>query len=393
MSRFVAKSGAASGTTVGHLPGAVLAASNRRDWLLALAGAAMPVGPVWAGTHADPRLSGQLTFPRDHGAHPEFRTEWWYATGALTIATGTMLGFQVTFFRTRVGEGGVPPSATVGRFEPRQLLFAHAALTDVAASHLWHGQRVARWNGDPAARSARASLDDTAVAIGTWAFERRRDGSYHAQVSEPGVVLDLVLRPTQPLLLQGVQGLSRKGPDPAQASHYYSQPQLAVSGQVVRDGRPQAVTGKAWLDHEWSETLLPRQAVGWDWVGMNLDSGAALTAFRLRTASGDAVWAGGSWREPGGQPRVFAPGEVVFTPLRWWVSPGTQARYPVVWRVATPVGVFEVSALLDAQELDSRASTGTVYWEGLSELLASDTRRRVGLGYLEMTGYVDRISL
>lgn len=381
MSRFVAT------------PGATLAPFTRRDVVLALASAAMPVRPVWAASTAGPRLSGRLVFPRDHGAHPEFRTEWWYATGALTTAEGAVLGFQVTFFRTRVGEGGAPQPSTAGRFEPRQLLFAHAALTDVAARHQWHGQRVARWNGDPAARAARASLTDTAVAIGAWAFERRGDGSYRAQVSEQGVALDLVLRPTQPLLLQGTQGLSRKGPDPAQASHYYSQPQLAVAGQVVREGQTQAVTGTAWLDHEWSETLLPPQAVGWDWVGMNLDSGAALTAFRLRTASGDAVWAGGSWREPGGKARVFAPGEVAFTPLRWWVSPATQARYPVVWRVATPVGAFEVSALLDAQELDSRTSTGTVYWEGLSELLAPDTRRRVGLGYLEMTGYVGRIAL
>lgn len=375
--------------TQGVAPGSI----NRRDWLLALAGVAMPVGSAWAASTAAPRLSGQLVFPRDHGAHPEFRTEWWYATGALTTAAGAMLGFQVTFFRTRVGEGGAPQPPAAGRFEPRQLLFAHAALTDVAARQQWHSQRVARWNGNPTARAARASLADTAVAIGAWAFERRSDGSYRTQVSEQAVVLDLVLRPTQPLLLQGVKGLSRKGPDPAQASHYYSQPQLAVSGQVVRNGLPQAVTGTAWLDHEWSETLLARQAVGWDWVGMNLDSGAALTAFRLRTASGEAVWAGGSWREPGGQPRVFAPGEVVFTPLRWWVSPATQARYPVVWRVTTPMGVFEVSALMDAQELDSRASTGTVYWEGLSELLVPDTRRRVGLGYLEMTGYVDRIAL
>ena len=381
MSRFVAT------------PGAALAPFTRRDVVLALAGVALPVGSVWAASTAGPRLSGQLAFPRDHGAHPDFRTEWWYATGALTTAAGTVLGFQVTFFRTRVGEGGAPQPPTVGRFEPRQLLFAHAALTDVTARHQWHGQRVARWNGDPTARAARASLTDTAVAIGAWAFERRGDGSYRAQVSEQGVALDLVLRPTQPLLLQGAQGLSRKGPDPAQASHYYSQPQLAVAGQVVREGQTQAVTGTAWLDHEWSETLLPPQAVGWDWVGMNLDSGAALTAFRLRTASGEAVWAGGSWREPGGQARVFAQGEVTFTPLRWWVSPATQARYPVVWRVATPVGAFEVSALLDAQELDSRASTGTVYWEGLSELLAPDTRRRVGLGYLEMTGYVGRIAL
>lgn len=373
----------------------------------------------------------QLAFPRDHGAHPGFRTEWWYATGSLHTQDGQSLGFQLTFFRTRtdVSDGGdalagagQPP----GRFAPRQLLLAHAALTDVAAHQLWHGQRMARWNGDPTARPASAALADTHIQLADWALQRHAlsggRSRYVAQLGDADVAYQLELTTTQPLLLQGQAGYSRKGPDAAHASHYYSQPQLAVSGTVQRKGRTQTVTGTAWLDHEWSETLMPADAVGWDWIGMNLHNGAALTAFRLRRADGTAVWAGGSWRagpQAAASPvapskasatvstaasphalsaastaaQAFEPHDVVWQPLAWWVSPLSGARYPVRWAVTTPAGRFEVHARVDAQELDSRATTGAIYWEGLSDLIDPATGHRVGQGYLEMTGYAQRLVL
>ena len=191
-----------------------------------------------------------------------------------------------------------------------------------------------------------------------------------------------------------------KGPQPAQASFYYSQPQLAVNGRLQLDREAVLpVQGRAWLDHEWSESLLDADAVGWDWIGMNLFDGSALTAFRLRRPDGHpqgpTLWAGGSWRSPGGSCRDFARDSLRLTPQRRWTSPrhGSAVHYPVQWRIDSPAGHFIVQALLDDQELDSRASTGTVYWEGLSELLDAGTGQRVGLGYLEMTGYVERLKL
>jgi predicted secreted hydrolase len=158
------------------------------------------------------------------------------------------------------------------------------------------------------------------------------------------------------------------------------------------------VQGRAWLDHEWSDTLLAPGAQGWDWIGFNLADGSALTAFQIRPQPGAAgsaarpLWAGGSWRAAGQAPRDLGPAEVRFEPLRWWTSRASGARYPVAWRVTTPVGRWEVRALLDAQELDSSASTGAIYWEGLSALL-DEAGRRVGLGYLEMTGYARPLRL
>lgn len=392
--------------------GAVSAAASWPGWM-ALGATVPTTGHAQGGGALAPGLTHptavrpgtRLGFPVDHGAHPDFRTEWWYATGALRTAGGGLLGFQVTFFRSRVNghATGVGAAEAVGRFDPRHLLFAHAALTDVAVQRQWHAQRLGRWNGDPSVRPDAASLTDTAVHLGAgagaWSLVRQ-DGpapgqsAYRATVAEPDLAFDLTLTTTQPVLLQGDGGFSRKGPDPAQASHYYSQPQLVVAGTVRREGRPQAVTGTAWLDHEWSETLLHPDAVGWDWVGMNLDNGAALTAFQLRRADGSVLWAGGSWRASAHGPvQAWAPQVLRFTPGQRWASPLSQASYPLHWRLDTPVGPFLVRALSPAQELDSRQSTGTVYWEGLSELVDARTDQRVGLGYLEMTGYAGKLRL
>jgi predicted secreted hydrolase len=328
-----------------------------------------------------------LQFPRDHGAHPELRTEWWYLTGHAQTAAGRAFGFQVTFFRSRV-DG---TQAMQSRLAARQLLFAHAAITDVQGGKLWHDERIARWNGAPGG-PVDAALADTAVRLEGWSFQREA-GGYHTDIVGDELRLTLRAEPTQALLQQGEQGLSRKGPEAAQASHYYSQPQLAVSGTLGTQGERFDVTGRAWLDHEWSEALLHPEAVGWDWTGMNLADGSALTAFRLRRADGSALWAGGSLRGPrDATPRVFAPHEVRFEPQRHWTSPQTGARYPVAWRLQTPAGTHTVRAVLDAQELDARASTGTVYWEGLSDLL-TETGQSVGKGYLEMTGYAQRLRL
>ncbi len=372
---------------------------RRRALVLAVAGpsfALLPRGE--AAPAADPVRRGRpMQFPRDHGAHLSAAIEWWYLTGTLLAPDARRFGFQITFFRARTGLAENLPS----RFAARQLLFAHAALTDLAAASHHHAQRLSRWSGDAAAPRARASQHDTDVLIGDWRLQRDEVGGHSryttrfgsgATAAPQAFELDLQLQAAQPPLLQGQAGFSRKGPGEAHASHYISEPQLVAVGSLQRAGKTLPVQGRAWLDHEWSDSLLPAQAVGWDWVGMNLDDGSALTAFQLRREDGSRLWAGGSWRDANGHSQDFAADAVRFTPLQRWRSPTSEADYPLHWRLHTPAGDFEVRALLDAQELNSRASTGTVYWEGLSELLDAQGRR-VGLGYLEMTGYAGRLRL
>ena len=374
----------------------------RRHWLGSSAGliALSAVGLSPTSARALPVRT--LQFPRDHGSHPDLRTEWWYITGHLDAA-GAPWGFQITFFRSRV-EGTQDMQSA---FAAKQLLFAHAAVTDVRGGRLLHDQRIARAGFGV----VDASESDTDIRLQDWRLvrhdaarnpgeiERAGDAAlgrvhsersrYEAQIISPGFSLQLQFDSTQPLLLQGQQGLSRKGPAPEQASYYYSQPQLSVSGSITVGGQrmvTSAGTGRAWMDHEWSETLMHPEVVGWDWIGMNLNDGGALTAFRLRRADGSAVWAGGSLRAAGQTTRVFSASEVVFVPERFWTSAASGVRYPVQWQVQTPAGVFQVRALLDNQELDSSSSTGSIYWEGLSEL-RNPAGETVGQGYLELTGY------
>lgn len=378
---------------------------DRRDFVLAMGG--LTALPSQAGQAEQPSLAGQagqvagdsaagsapvfapvlpgrtLVFPADHGAHPDFRTEWWYATGWLRLPDGSPLGFQTTFFRVRTGVGESSASA----FAPRQILLAHAAIADPALGHLRHDQRSARVGFGRAG----FEVGNTQVWIGDWRLEQR-DGAYRAQVRSSTFAYALNLVPAGPPMLNGRAGFSAKAPDPRHASYYYSGPQLRVDGSVTLAGRSLAVTGRAWLDHEWSSELLPASAQGWDWIGINLDDGSALMAFRLRNPEGGALWAAATLSPPVGaaqSTQTFPPEAVAFEPLAHWQSPRTGIRYPVQWRVRVGARLFTLQVLMPDQELDSRLSTGAIYWEGAVQLW--EDGREVGRGYLEMTGYGEKI--
>lgn len=344
--------------------------------LLALRPAAANAAPATAVV--------SLRFPRDHGAHPDTRIEWWYLTGWLDIPGRSSIGLQLTFFRLRTS---IPRSAS--RFSPDQLLIAHVAIADAEVGALLHDARVQR------AGSARvfAAIDDTRVQLDRWSLVRDpASGIYRARLPTRGFDIELSARPTQPVLLQGDGGISRKGPGDEQFSFYYSQPQLALDARVRRDNATQNYTGTGWLDHEWSDSILGSDAAGWDWIGMNLDDGSALTAFQIRPrGAGPAIFAYASLRRPDAALVVYRPDEVRFEPVRVWRSPRTGGNYPVAQRIRVGDRVFETSPLMNDQELDSRTSIGAVYWEGASTL--AENGKRVGRGYLEMTGYVEPLRI
>ncbi len=347
---------------------------KRRSFLsLPLLGAA----PASAADDYPPVVPGRaLAFPRDRGSHPDFRTEWWYVTGWLADASGAPYGVQVTFFRNRPRVAEDSRSA----FAPRQLLFAHAALADPRLGRLRHDQRMAREGFGLAG----AAEDDTRAWIDDWSLAFV-DGAYVATIGARDFTLRLSFAPTQSPLLEGESGFSRKGPEPRQASYYVSEPQLAVRGSIAVDGRETAVSGTAWLDHEWSSEYLAPSASGWDWTGINLADGGALMAFRIRQRGGGTLWRGGSLRSKDGGTRVFASNEIKFVPARTWRSPRTGVSYPVAMTVRAGERNYELRPLIDDQELDASASTGTVYWEGAVRALSEGAE--IGRGYLELTGY------
>ena len=324
-----------------------------------------------------------LAFPRDYGSHPAFRTEWWYVTGWLETGDKKPLGFQVTFFRSATEHDPANPS----RFAPRHLIIAHAALSDPAAGKLLHGQKSAREGFG----LAYAKEGNTDVKLDDWNMQREENGRYQTVITAENFILRLSFSPTQATMLQGDNGFSRKGPRPEQASYYYSEPQLRVAGTVFHNGEEKAVTGTAWLDHEWSSEYLDPEADGWDWVGAYLDDGSALMAFQIRGKDGGKVWAYAGVRDANGQFTRFKPEQVDFQPQRTWRSPRTEATYPVAMRIQIGSTVWSLDPLYDDQELDSRQTTGAVYWEG-AVTVARDGKP-AGRGYFEMTGYVKPLRL
>ena len=294
------------------------------------------------------RPNPKFIFPRDHGAHPDYRVEWWYVTGWLAGP----LGFQITFFRARPEEIADNPSS----FNPRQILFAHAALSDPKRGRLVHDQRAARAGFS----LAHAELERTGVWIDDWRLELNGQ-RYDATVVARDFSFELSLFARQ-LVLQGDRGFSRKGHRPHEASYYYSRPHLNVVGKV--NGRD--VEGTAWLDHEWSSAYMAPEAAGWDWCGVNLFDGGSFMGFRMRDKAGGVH---------------FASPSTKFQVIRTWRSSRTGVEYPVEMQVNDLV----LKPLMDDQELDSRASTGTIYWEGAVRAFRKDAE--IGRGYLELTGY------
>jgi predicted secreted hydrolase len=396
-------------------------------WLLLACLLAGAVAQAAESTVQYPRVEpGRvLQFPQDEGSHPEHRLEWWYVTGWIEPdddATSAeraaakegaaaerrmpdkdaVRGFQVTFFRVRTGVGEDNPSA----FAPRQVLFAHAAIADPRTGSLRHAERSAR-AGFGLAHAKEGRVD---VRLDDWSLAQIGDDVYRTHVSGDGFDFELDLRRTQPPLLQGDAGYSRKGPDPRAASHYYSLPQLEVSGRVIVDGKSQRVRGHAWFDHEWSSDYVDERALGWDWMGINLHDGGALMAFRMRDPQGGKRWAAATLRGPAAKAassdssrlaardevaarQTFQPDAVEWTPLATWRSPRTGVEYPVRWRVRVGTQQFRVEPLMQDAELDSRASTGVLYWEGPVRLLDDASGRELGRGYLELTGYGGRLDL
>ncbi|MEA3196085.1 MAG: hypothetical protein QOF32_137 [Gammaproteobacteria bacterium] len=339
---------------------------------------AASAAPSYAPVTAD----RTLVFPSDYGSHPQFRTEWWYVTGWLTTEHGESLGFQITFFRTKPEIDENNPST----FAPHQLLIAHCAISDPKHGRLWQDQRIRR----AGLGLADAATGNTHVWIDNWSIEHDAAG-YMAKIDAEEITFNLRLSETQAILLNGNSGVSRKGPSPTAASYYYSLPHLRVAGAITHQGSSDRVTGEAWLDHEWSSEYLDSQAVGWDWIGIDLDDGGALMAFRIRGAEGEQRWAGGTLRGGDGRVQILQPADVEFRAHREWTSPRTGITYPVQWHVRAGNREFDLEPLLDDQENDTRLSTGAIYWEGA--VRAYDQRRLIGRGYLELTGYGERLRL
>jgi predicted secreted hydrolase len=329
----------------------------------------------------------RFSFPADLGPHPEFRTEWWYYTGNLETAAGRHFGFQLTFFRTALAPPAAGAPARPSAWSASQLYLAHFALTDTA------GRRFHAWSrlGREALGLAGARATPFRVWLEDWsAASEAPDGlPVRLRAAEGDVAIDLVLASDKPVALQGDHGLSRKGPEPGNASYYYSRSRMSVRGSVSAGGEPLPVSGLAWMDREWSTSALGPDLVGWDWLALQLDDGRDVMVYRLRRRDGAVdPYSTGALVAADGGTRPLAAGDVTLDARDHWTSPRSRVRYPSRWRLAIPsAGLsLEITPRLADQEL----IVGPRYWEGAVRVEGTDAGRPIaGRGYVELVGYGD----
>lgn len=348
------------------------AATTDRSGLPALLGA----GPAAAG-FALAEQPVPFAFPRDHGAHPAFRSEWWYVTAVLADLDRREFGVQFTLFRQGLTPRRHVAQTTEGAAAWRtgQAYMGHIAVSDVAARRHRHEERLAR--GHPALAGVatqpfKAHIEGwrlISVGKNTWPLRLQADGRE--------IGFDLALSPTKPVVLHGQQGLSRKGAD--NASYYYSFVRINASGRIVVGGETHEVYGVAWLDHEWSTSVLAPEYAGWDWFALRLDDGRDLMLFRLRRHDGAVDdYNAGTLIHAVGETSALTADDFALTEEDRW------RRWPVVWRLALSESAerFVIRAAFADQVMD----TSVTYWEGVVHV-EDESGQRIGSGYMELTGY------
>lgn len=328
-----------------------------------------------------PALPGYVfEFPRDHGTHDEYRTEWWYYTGHLQTESGRRYGFELTFFRV----GVTPPEAPQEtKWDLRDLALAHFAITDIGGKKFRYYEKLNRMS-PYTAMAAAGRLD---VFNEGWRATTMPDGAWRITASQNGDAIDLVLRTRKPPAIHGENGISVKAQGVGYASHYYSMTRLAVSGTVAGE----KCSGIAWMDHEFGSSALRENQQGWDWFAIQLDNDSELMLYQIRRTDGTPdVTSSGSLVTSDGEVIHLRHDDFTIRSLRRWKSPKSGATYPMGWAISIPGLKIAVrlDPALDDQELVTRASTRVTYWEGACDVDGSFENVSVsGQAYVEMTGY------
>ena len=332
-------------------------------------------------------LPREFVFPADHGAHDGFRTEWWYVTGNLFAADGRAFGVQLTFFRNALAAEISATAPSASRWRSAHVWMAHFALSDEQGDTFRFAERFAREAVGLAGVTTapfRVALEDWSIASGT------PSGSDFSPLRlaarDGGFAVDLALEARKPPVLQGERGLSQKGPEPGNASYYYSMTRLPTRGTVTVNGETIPVSGEAWLDREWSTSALGPDLAGWDWFALQLGDGRELMFYRLRRKDGAVdPWSRGSLVAADGASRSLAATEIRLTALSTWQSP-SGATYPARWRLEVPGEELdlELTPRVPNQELDVTVR----YWEGAVKVNGTSRSHPIaGHGFVEMTGY------
>jgi predicted secreted hydrolase len=326
--------------------------------------------PLLAAEQARPGRT--FTFPRDHGSHPTFRTEWWYITGHLFTKDSQRLGFQITFFRQAPEADG------------EHLYLAHCALLDATTGRYLHEERLHREGWD-----AFASTESLDLRNGNWTLKMTGETIHANTTILQDALLQLALTPAKPLVFFGKDGVSKKGLSEQAASHYLTFPRLNVTGTVKLGEDEQQVTGQAWMDHEFSSSQLDEGQVGWDWASIQLNDGSEVMVYRMRRADGSSDPHGTTlaWIDAQGSVRHIGADAFTWTAGPTWASTKSKAQYPIRPIIRAEGRTFRLEPLADTQEIYGQV-TGLSYWEGACNVY-DEKDQLIGSAFLELAGYTD----
>ena len=329
-------------------------------------------------------------FPRDFFAHPEFQTEWWYATGNVKTADGRAFGFELTFFRQAVNRNESP----LGAWDLRDLYLAHLALSDLDGGHFYHSERINRAGPGIAGVNADAGK----VWNGNWFATWNKDGSQQLVALNDDFQFSFALRSEKPPVIHGENGVSQKAEGPGRASHYFSQTRLVTNGTIVLRGKQFAVSGLSWMDHEFFTHQLSTEQSGWNWFSIQLEDKTELMLFILRRKDGTTdPFSAGTYVDAGGKSTHLCAADFSLRPQgAVWKSPSTGATYPIEWTISVPKLNLSLGAKtkLAQQEITGGTKYVPSYWEGAMDFFGTRARAAIrGTGYLEMTGYNHPVEL
>jgi predicted secreted hydrolase len=337
-------------------------------------------------------------FPRDHGAHPNFKSEWWYFTGNLTEKkTGRPFGYQLTIFRQGVQ---LIPAQKNSKWAARDFYFGHFTISDIAKNEFHVAEKVSRG----ALGEAHASTEGMDVVLGPWSIETLSDlgqEKYRLYANDGDMALNVQAFPSspssKPLVLEGVNGLSQKSSGAGNASYYYSYPRLDTEGEITLAGKSYDVRGLSWFDHEFSTSSLGADEVGWDWFCIQLENQGEIMLYALRDKSGALDPSSeGTWIKSDGTSERLVPGSFTITKTGTWTSPHSGATYPAGWHILIPghAADLTVTPAMADQELNLSKMGKLSYWEGACTITGAISGAGVkGVGYTELTGYAGALQM
>lgn len=355
----------------------------------AVTAGADPSSPTFQSATAGYRYN----FPKDHGSHPSYRTEWWYYTGHLESKTGRSFGFELTFFRR-----GVPPEdikTLPSKWSIKHIYLAHFAVTDITGKQFHFSEKLSREG------LGKAGADESRlrVWIDDWRAEASTDpsGNHTLVARDQTHALALILEPAKPPVAHGSDGISRKGGGNGQASHYYSFTRLKTIGSLTINGEQFEVSGFSWMDHEFGSSDLGADQVGWDWFSIQLEDNTELMLYRMRRKDGSSDLASsGTIVSTDGRTRHLEVTDFEIESTATWTSSESKAAYPSRWQLRFPALdlVLDVTPLFADQELRTSRSTKVSYWEGAVVVTGTKQGRPIkGQGYVELTGYAERLKM